>query len=241
MKGFPDVWVNPTLLLLKPAERLAGREVRDLSGVAGSYNLIVRINVGQVNTENVFVLQLYICLGWYFYFCSCSVRVRKTRVSVRGDRPTSPEKTPGFVSLRRLEVSPDVLQKHPLLWLDLVDVSVLCWNIKSWRPSWCFTRRFTGKEKMSWMDLQLFVQTFKLWLIFYRQATFCEHVNNDFFLLNNTFVEKSSRSVPSPLRSLWTRVVEPFESEQLISWLEITAEMKVVLLLWKVSITGCIF
>lgn len=56
-----------------------------------------------------------------------------------GDRPTSPEKTPGFVSLRRLEVSPDVLQNYG-----------------------CFTRRFTGKEKMSWMDLQLFVQTFKL-------------------------------------------------------------------------------
>lgn len=45
-----------------------------------------------------------------------------------------------------------------------------------------------------------------------------------FFPLNNSSVEKSSRRVPSPLWSLWTRVVESFASEQLISWLEIPAE-----------------
>ena len=122
LKGFPDVWVNSTPLILKPAERLAGREVRDLSGVAGSFNLIVRINVGQVSTENVFVLQLYICLGWYFYFCSCSVRVRKTRVSVRGKWSNFRRKntrfcvteTAGSVSRRPSKISSAVTRScHP--------------------------------------------------------------------------------------------------------------------------------
>lgn len=138
MKGFPDVWVNPTLLILKPAERLAGREVRDLSGsVAGSYNLIVRINVGQVNTENVFVLQLYICLGWYFYFCSCSVRVRKTRVSVRGRTSNFPRKNTRFCVTK---TAGSVSRRPSKLWMFHQEVhwkgenvmdgsSVICSNI----------------------------------------------------------------------------------------------------------------